>query len=144
MIAGAMPPAAHMVTRPRFRPRRSSSSMTVPIKIEPVAPIGWPRAIAPPLTLTFSRSSFRSRMNFSATTEKASLISQRSMSSTVRPALASTLRLAGTGGLKGMFFGVVRGGQEHRPGAGHDARRVAGVVDVLDLQVRIDQVDQPA
>ncbi len=39
------------------------------------------------------------RMNFSATTAKASLISQRSMSSTVRPALASTLRAAGTGAL---------------------------------------------
>ena len=38
-------------------------------------------------------------MNFSATTAKASLISQRSMSSTVRPALASTLRAAGTGAL---------------------------------------------
>ena len=40
MIAGAMPPAAHMVTRPRFRSRRSSSSSTVPIRSEPVAPIG--------------------------------------------------------------------------------------------------------
>ena len=36
-------------------------------------------------------------MNFSATTAKASLISNRSMSSRVRPALASTLRAAGTG-----------------------------------------------
>ena len=40
MIAGAIPPAAHIVTRPRFRFRRSSSSSTVPIRIEPVAPIG--------------------------------------------------------------------------------------------------------
>jgi ABC-type nitrate/sulfonate/bicarbonate transport system substrate-binding protein len=38
-------------------------------------------------------------MNFSATTAKASLISHRSMSSIVRPALASTLRAAGTGAL---------------------------------------------
>ena len=36
-------------------------------------------------------------MNFSATTAKASLISNRSISSIVRPALASTLRAAGTG-----------------------------------------------
>ena len=36
-------------------------------------------------------------MNFSATTAKASLISNRSMSSIVRPALASTLLVAGTG-----------------------------------------------
>ena len=40
MIAGAMPPAAHMVTRPRLRSRRSSSSRMVPIRIEPVAPMG--------------------------------------------------------------------------------------------------------
>lgn len=40
MIAGAMPPAAHMVTRPRRRSRRSSSSSSVPIRIAPVAPIG--------------------------------------------------------------------------------------------------------
>jgi len=39
-MAGAMPPAAHMVTSPRFRSRRSSSSRTIPIRIEPVAPIG--------------------------------------------------------------------------------------------------------
>ena len=36
-------------------------------------------------------------MNFSATTANASLISNRSMSSSVSPALASTLRAAGTG-----------------------------------------------
>ena len=40
MIAGAMPPAAHMVTRPVDLSWRSSSSSTVPIRIEPVAPIG--------------------------------------------------------------------------------------------------------
>ena len=39
-IAGAMPPAAHMVTRPRVWSRRSSSSSTVPMSSEPVAPIG--------------------------------------------------------------------------------------------------------
>src|SRR3546814_3200481 len=58
-------------------------------RIEPVAPIGWPSAIAPPLMFTFSRGKSRSRMNFSATTEKASLISQTSMSSLVRPAFRS-------------------------------------------------------
>jgi hypothetical protein len=40
MIAGAMPPAAHIVTSPRLRSRRSSSSSKVPIRIDPVAPIG--------------------------------------------------------------------------------------------------------
>src|SRR6202043_1950964 len=87
MIAGAMPPAAHMVTKPRFRSRRSSSSSTVPIRTAPVAPMGWPSAIAPPLTLILLRSIRRSRMNFSTTTAKASLTSKRSMSFIVRPAL---------------------------------------------------------
>ena len=35
MMAGAMPPAAHMVTRPRLRSRRSNSSKIVPISMEP-------------------------------------------------------------------------------------------------------------
>jgi len=38
-------------------------------------------------------------MYFSTTTAKASLTSNRSMSSSVKPALASTLRVAGTGPL---------------------------------------------
>src|SRR5260221_566141 len=36
MISGAMPPAAHMVTSPRLRSRRSSSPGPLPIRIEPV------------------------------------------------------------------------------------------------------------
>jgi len=44
IMAGAMPPAAHIVTRPRRRSRRSSSSSSVPIRTEPVAPIGRTRA----------------------------------------------------------------------------------------------------
>ena len=40
MMAGAMPPAAHMVMSPRRKSRRSSSSSMVPISMEPVAPIG--------------------------------------------------------------------------------------------------------
>ena len=40
MMAGAMPPAAHIVTSPRLRSRLSNSSRTVPIRIVPVAPIG--------------------------------------------------------------------------------------------------------
>ena len=35
MMAGAMPPAAHIVTSPRLRSRRSSSSSIVPIRIKP-------------------------------------------------------------------------------------------------------------
>ena len=53
----------------------------------PLAPIGWPSAIAPPLTLTLSSSTPSIRIEFSATDANASLISNRSMSSTVEAGL---------------------------------------------------------
>src|SRR3954447_4376857 len=53
--------------------------------------------MAPPLTLTCSWSKPVSAMNRRTTAAKASFISHRSMSSTVRPALASALRAAGAG-----------------------------------------------
>ena len=55
----------------------------------PEAPIGWPSATAPPLTLTFSSSMPSIRIEFSVTEANASLISQRSMSSALRPAFSS-------------------------------------------------------
>ena len=54
-------------------------------------------AIAPPLTLTLSMSRPMSLTKRRTTAAKASLISTRSRSSTVRPALASALREAGAG-----------------------------------------------
>ena len=51
----------------------------------PEAPIGWPSAQAPPLTLTLSCGRPRSRIAAIATTAKASLISKRSTVA-VRPA----------------------------------------------------------
>ena len=53
----------------------------------PVAPSGWPIAIAPPLTLSFSLGMPRSFWNFSTTEAKASLSSNRSMSSTASGAV---------------------------------------------------------
>ena len=58
----------------------------------PVAPIGWPRAIAPPLGLTFSSSRPRSSMTASACAANASLSSITPISSSERPARSSTLR----------------------------------------------------
>ena len=40
--------------RVRVRPRRSSSLSAVRMSRAPVAPTGWPSAIAPPLTFSFS------------------------------------------------------------------------------------------
>ena len=63
----------------------------------PEAPMGWPRAQAPPLTLSFSCGMPRSRMAIMATTAKASLTSKRSTSSTLQPARSRACRMAGTG-----------------------------------------------
>ena len=51
------PPPMQAVARPRFKPRRRSSRVSVSSSRVPVMPSGWPSAIAPPLTLTRSRSS---------------------------------------------------------------------------------------
>src|SRR5690606_7391288 len=89
IVALPLPPATQSVTRPRLSWRRSSSSSRVPTSMQPVAPSGWPRAMAPPFTLTFSCGTCRSLMKRSTTEAKASLTSNRSMSSTVSPALRS-------------------------------------------------------
>ena len=152
IVAVPMPPPVHMVTSPVVRSRRSSSSSTVPMSIAPVAPIGWPRAMAPPLTLTRSGSRPSSRIVLSGTAAKASLISQRSMSATLMPARSRQRCAAGPGAVSMMIgslpiaavarmrargvtpwarqpvLGDDRGGGR----AVDDARRVPGVVDVVD------------
>ncbi len=72
----------------------------------PVAPSGWPIAMEPPTTLSFSSGTPRSRCRRRATDAKASLISTRSMSSIVSPALASALRAAGPGPISMMMGSV--------------------------------------
>jgi hypothetical protein len=56
MVALAMPPPSHMVCRP-YRPPRCSSALTRVVMMRaPLAPSGWPVAMAPPLTLVLARS----------------------------------------------------------------------------------------
>src|SRR5690606_875545 len=55
------------------------------------------RAIAPPLTFTLSRSCSKTRVQLGTTEANASLISTRSMSRSVIPALPSTAWVASTG-----------------------------------------------
>ena len=135
------------------RARRSACPRIMP----PVAPSGWPMAIAPPLTLTLSRSTSMSLTKRRTTAANASFISIRSMSSIVSPALASALREAGAGPVS-MIVGSAprdRGGEDARArlepelgadllvadrqqrGAVDDAGRVARRVDVVD---RLDPV----
>ena len=65
----------------------------------PLAPSGWPSAIAPPLGLTRASSSARpsSRSTARPCAAKASLSSITSICASVRPVSASTLRVAGAG-----------------------------------------------
>ena len=76
---------------------RSSRLSSVTVMRAPEQPSGWPSAIAPPLALTISSSSPRSRMQASDWEAKASLSSTASRSSIASRRAWSTLRVAGTG-----------------------------------------------
>src|SRR3954451_6128850 len=97
MIASPWPPPEQMAATPRPPPRRRSSCTSVPSTRAPEAPIGWPRAIAPPFTFTFDSSRPSMRIELMATDANASLNSNRSMSSTVRPAFSSAAFVAFAG-----------------------------------------------
>ena len=76
----------------------------------PLAPIGWPRAVAPPWTLILSWGMPRSCIAIMATQAKASLTSNRSTSPT-RPA----------GLVERLAHRADRGGGEHAPAHGRGA-----------------------
>src|SRR5206468_7161401 len=54
--AAPIPPPTHIVTMPYRDWRRFISYSRLVVSLAPVQPRGWPRAIAPPLTLSRSRS----------------------------------------------------------------------------------------
>src|SRR6185369_4062402 len=97
MVAVPMPTPMQSVTSAVSLSRRSSSSTTVPKIIAPVAPSGWPMAMAPPHTLSFSSGIFRSFWYLSTTDANASLSSNRSTSSALRPLIARSFSVAGVG-----------------------------------------------
>src|SRR5512143_312846 len=91
------PPPMQAPATPYRVPRRRISLARVSVQRVPVAASGCPSAIAPPLTFSFSRSRPSSRTTPRIWPAKASLISQRSMSSFESPALSSAARAAGAG-----------------------------------------------
>src|SRR3954447_22493734 len=91
------PPPMHSVTRPTSCPPRSISSRHLAVMTAPVAPIGCPRATAPPFGLTLAGSRSSSFMTARAWAAKASLSSMTPMSSRLSPALSSARLTAGTG-----------------------------------------------
>ena len=60
--ASPCPPPPHSAAAPVPPPRRASSSARCSTIRAPLMPIGWPSAIAPPLTLTLSSSMPSSRL----------------------------------------------------------------------------------
>ena len=93
--------------------RRSS----VVISRAPVAPSGWPSAMAPPQTLTWSRSAPVSRCHASTTLANASLISTRSISADRQP--GPLQRVRGRGDRRGQHQDriVAAGAEVVDPGA---------------------------
>src|SRR5262245_2525647 len=97
--AVASPPPMQSEATPRVLPLALSAPIRVTIKRAPLAPIGWPSAVAPPWTLIFSCGMPRSRIANIATPAKASLTAHRSTSSTVQPAFFSTFSMAPAGAM---------------------------------------------
>jgi hypothetical protein len=75
-----MPPPMHSAARPFFASRRCISCSSVTRMRQPDAPIGWPMAMAPPLTLTLAGSMPSSLLTAQACAAKASFSSNRSTS----------------------------------------------------------------
>ncbi len=115
-----MPPPMHKVASPFFASRFCISCSSVTKTRAPEAPIGWPRAMAPPLTLTLEVSQARSLLTAQAWAAKASLASTRSRSEAFQPA----------------FFSASAAGRD-RPGA-HDRRIDAGGGPGNDAGQRLD------
>jgi hypothetical protein len=97
IVTFACPPPSHITCSPYRPPVRSRLCSSVVISRAPVAPIGWPSAIAPPLALTRSLSAPVSASHASTTDANASLTSNKSMSETARPARARACLVAGIG-----------------------------------------------
>src|SRR5436190_9029937 len=106
--AAPCPPPTQRETSARFARRRFNSFKLDKISLAPVAPTGWPSAIAPPFTFNFSCgttpggasrcsilranfSDFIASSTASACAAKASLISMRSAWARVKPVCASAL-----------------------------------------------------
>lgn len=92
-----MPPPIHKLATPRFFPVRFNAYKSVTKTLAPLAPIGWPKAIAPPLIFTFASSTFNPLLTDNACAAKASFNSNKSTSSSFHPAFSKTFGTASIG-----------------------------------------------
>src|SRR5438094_3596330 len=96
-IATAPPPPWHSPAMPRDLPRCCRACSRVTTRRAPVAPSGWPSAIAPPFTFTRSQSQSSALPLATICAAKASLISRRSQSMTDVPVFSKSFRNASSG-----------------------------------------------
>mmetsp|Transcript_16556 Transcript_16556/g.52805 ORF Transcript_16556/g.52805 Transcript_16556/m.52805 type:complete len:322 (+) Transcript_16556:61-1026(+) len=96
-MAVPCPPPMHAEPTPKRPSRRCSSWVRCAVMRAPEAPSGCPSAIAPPLLLVIARSRPSSFSQARYWAAKASLISTRVMSASVRLARRSASLIAGTG-----------------------------------------------
>jgi len=87
----------HIVTMPNWTFRLLISWISVSVNFVPVHPRGWPKAMAPPFTLTISSSRPSSRITWMDWEAKASFSSISPMSSSSNPASFSAFGTASTG-----------------------------------------------
>ena len=97
-----------MVTMPYLRFLRRKACTTVADRMAPVAPSGWPSAIAPPIGLTLAGSRPSVSMTASDWAAKASLSSIQSMSWCLRPAWRRAAGIASIGPMPMMCGGTPR------------------------------------
>src|SRR5437660_499813 len=90
-----MPPLTHKVATPRFVLRLSISCSSVTVMRVPVHPMGCPRAIDPPFTLSLSRLKFNSRSQAITCAAKASFSSISPTSYNFRLCFSSSSRSPG-------------------------------------------------
>ena len=132
-MATPMPPPMHRVASPFLPPERFSSCSRVVRMRAPEAPIGWPMAMAPPLTFTLAGSRPSSFSTHRLWAAKASLDSTRSRSATVQPAFSSALRDAGIGPVPMMAGSTPALAQERMVARGSRPRALASSADMSTI-----------
>ena len=162
IVAVPMPPPMQSVMSAVLLPVRSSSSSAVPRIMAPVAPSGWPIAIAPPLTLTLFGVEVE-RLAKAQHDRGESLVDLEQVDVVDRHARARKHlfrhvdwagqhdrrlradigeRAHPRPGFQARFFARLARAQEHRGGAVDDAGRIAGVMDMddaLDIRMRLNR-----
>jgi len=99
MIAEAPPPPLQMLAIPNYPLFLFKTFIKLIITLEPLIPIGCPRATAPPCKLTFDGSKSNNFMFARATAAKASLISWKSISLICMPTFFKSLSHAFAGAI---------------------------------------------